>query len=219
MTTETKIDNTKLAVRYGSVHWEKRSMGESQEGEGMENELPKKFGGIAAVIDRTTDLGWFEEKIARGAFDDALARTDVDIRVLGNHREDNLLGRTKAETAKVFVNADGNLEYEWIPDYENPTHCSFARSIMRGDITQSSFSFYIESDQWEYKDEQRTKSRRTILKVRQIMDVAPVTFPAYEDATAEARSSLQQYETMLQQNTNTHDIDLLKIYKLKTKTP
>ena len=113
----------------GSVHTR-------ADGEGM----PKEIGGIAAVINSVTDLGYFEEVIMAGAFDNALSK-DYDIRCLFNHEADLILGRTKADTCKVFVNGDGNLEYTWVPDYENPTHMSVVRSIMRGDITQSSFAF------------------------------------------------------------------------------
>ena len=120
----------------GSVH--ARAIGDG---------MPKEIGGIAAVVNSVTDLGYFEEVIERGAFDYALSR-EYDIRCLFNHESDLILGRTKAETCKVFVNADGNLEYTWIPDYENPTHMSVVRSIMRGDITQSSFAFTIKEQSW-----------------------------------------------------------------------
>jgi len=76
------------------------------EGEGM----PKVIGGIAAVINSVTDLGYFEEVIEAGAFDYALGK-EYDIRCLFNHEAELILGRTKASTCNVFVNADGNLEY------------------------------------------------------------------------------------------------------------
>ena len=45
--------------------------------------MPKEFGGIAAVVDVTTDLKYFEERILKGAFDNALKK-DYDI-PLGNY--------------------------------------------------------------------------------------------------------------------------------------
>jgi len=36
------------------------------------DQMPKEIRGIAAVVDETTDLGMFEERIAPGAFTDAL---------------------------------------------------------------------------------------------------------------------------------------------------
>ena len=77
--------------------------------------MPKEIGGIAAVVNSVTDLGYFEEVITPGAFDYALSR-EYDIRCLFNHEAELILGRTKADTCKVFVNADGNLEYTWEVD-------------------------------------------------------------------------------------------------------
>jgi HK97 family phage prohead protease len=156
------------------------------EGENM----PKEIGGIAAVINSVTDLGYFEEVINAGAFDNALSK-DYDIRCLFNHEAELILGRTKANTCKVFVNADGNLEYTWVPDYENPTHVSVVRSIMRGDITQSSFAFTIKEQTWTESAKYGTMGKRVINVIDELYDVSPVTYPAYADTEADARSIAQ----------------------------
>lgn len=153
------------------------------EGENM----PKEIGGIAAVINSVTDLGYFEEVIERGAFDNALNK-EYDIRCLFNHEAELILGRTKANTCNVFVNADGNLEYTWIPDYENPTHMSVVRSIMRGDITQSSFAFTIKEQKWSESSKYGSMGKRNITVIEDLYDVSPVTYPAYADTEADARS-------------------------------
>jgi HK97 family phage prohead protease len=160
----------------GSVHTR-------ADGEGM----PKEVGGIAAVVNSVTDLGYFEEVIMTGAFDNALAK-DYDIRCLFNHEADLILGRTKADTCRVFVNGDGNLEYTWVPDYENPTHMSVVRSIMRGDITQSSFAFTIKEQNWSESEKYGSMGKRSITMIDSLYDVSPVTYPAYEDTEADARS-------------------------------
>ena len=153
------------------------------EGENM----PKEIGGIAAVINSVTDLGYFEEVIERGAFDYALSK-DYDIRCLFNHEAELILGRTLSGTCNVFVNGDGNLEYTWVPDYENPTHMSVVRSIMRGDITQSSFAFTIKEQKWSDSTKYGTMGKRTITVIEDLYDVSPVTYPAYADTEADARS-------------------------------
>jgi len=153
------------------------------EGEGM----PKVIGGIAAVINSVTDLGYFEEVIEQGAFDNALSK-EYDIRCLFNHEAELILGRTLSGTCNVFVNADGNLEYTWVPDYENPTHMSVVRSIMRGDITQSSFAFTIKEQKWSESTKYGSMGKRTITIIEDLYDVSPVTYPAYQDTEADARS-------------------------------
>ena len=153
------------------------------EGEGMS----KVIGGIAAVINSVTDLGYFEEVIEQGAFDNALSK-EYDIRCLFNHEAELILGRTTAGTCSVFVNGDGNLEYTWIPDYENPTHMSVVRSIMRGDITQSSFAFTIKEQSWSESEKYGSMGKRSIRTIEDLYDVSPVTYPAYADTEADARS-------------------------------
>jgi HK97 family phage prohead protease len=153
------------------------------EGENM----PKEIGGIAAVINSVTDLGYFEEVIERGAFDYALSK-EYDIRCLFNHEAELILGRTLSGTCNVFVNGDGNLEYTWVPDYENPNHMSVVRSIMRGDITQSSFAFTIKEQKWSDSTKYGTMGKRTITVIEDLYDVSPVTYPAYADTEADARS-------------------------------
>ncbi len=149
--------------------------------------MPKQIGGIAAVINSVTDLGYFEEVIERGAFDYALSK-EYDIRCLFNHEADLILGRTAAGTCEVFVNGDGNLEYTWVPDYENPTHMSVVRSIMRGDITQSSFAFTIKEQNWSESNIYGSMGKRSIKVIEDLYDVSPVTYPAYADTEADARS-------------------------------
>jgi uncharacterized protein len=181
--------------------------------------MPKEIGGIAAVVNSVTDLGYFEEVITPGAFDYALSR-EYDIRCLFNHEAELILGRTKAETCKVFVNADGNLEYTWIPDYENPTHMSVVRSIMRGDITQSSFAFTIKEQTWTDSTKYGTMGKRTITMIDELFDVSPVTYPAYSETEADARSiiKMRDEEIQIKAAEQSHiDADILKVALLRYK--
>lgn len=181
--------------------------------------MPKEIGGIAAVVNSVTDLGYFEEVITPGAFDYALSR-EYDIRCLFNHEAELILGRTKAETCKVFVNADGNLEYTWLPDYENPTHMSVVRSIMRGDITQSSFAFTIKEQTWTDSTKYGTMGKRTITMIDELFDVSPVTYPAYSETEADARSIIKMRDEELQiqaAEQSQIDADILKVALLRYK--
>jgi HK97 family phage prohead protease len=192
----------------GSVH--ARAVGDG---------MPKEIGGIAAVVNSVTDLGYFEEVITPGAFDYALSR-EYDIRCLFNHESELILGRTKANTCNVFVNADGNLEYTWIPDYENPTHMSVVRSIMRGDITQSSFAFTIKEQSWSDSTKYGSMGKRTITKIDELFDVSPVTYPAYADTEADARSIVKMRDEELEikaAEQSNIDVDILKIAMLRYK--
>lgn len=185
------------------------------EGESM----PTQLGGIAAVVNSATDLGYFEEVIAPGAFDYALSK-DYDIRCLFNHESELILGRTKANTCKVFVNADGNLEYTWVPDYENPTHVSVVRSIMRGDITQSSFAFTIREQVWTESEKYGNMGKRVVNVIEDLYDVSPVTYPAYEDTEADARSIIKMRDEQREIDAaeqSKADADMIKLIAIRYK--
>ena len=149
--------------------------------------LPEKIGGIAAVVNVVTDMGWYEEMIAPGAFDEAL--TVSDIRCLFNHEDELILGRQKSGTLSVFVNGDGNLEYENTMDYQSPTHQDVGVAVKRGDISESSFQFVAKEVVWSDSEKYGPMYMRKITKIAKLYDVAPVTFPAYAEGTStEARS-------------------------------
>lgn len=155
--------------------------------------------GMAAVFDkRSENLGGFREIISPGAFDD----TDMsDVRGLFNHDANYVLGRNKAETLRVKPNANG-LHYEIdLPDTQTIRDLVLG-PIERGDVDQSSFGFIVGrgNDSWDEDDE--GVLIRTIHKIRELFDVSPVTFPAYQDTTVGARSMksfLENREQMVEQ--------------------
>lgn len=144
--------------------------------------------GVAAVVDRSTDLGWFEEKIAPGAFDGVL---NDDVRALFNHDPNFVLARSVngKGTLSLSIDEKGNLRYK----YKTPNR-SYAKdlqdAIMSGDVSQSSFAFQVESEEWTFADDENglEKDVRTITKFKRLFDVSPVTYPAYQDTTVAARS-------------------------------
>lgn len=142
----------------------------------------RKIEGYAALFDSLSlNLGGFREIIAKGAFDDVL---DNDVRALFNHDKNQIIGRTKSGTLTLFVDERG-LGYRCVPP-ETTIGNDLMVSVERGDITQSSFGFQIEEDEWDEDDEGRWI--RTITKVKRLFDVSPVTFPAYEETEVTVRS-------------------------------
>ena len=134
--------------------------------------------GYAAVYNSDSEwMGGFYEQIARGAFDDVL---DNDTRAYFNHDENLLLGRVSSGTLRIGTDARG-LYYE--VDLPNTSYANDLVELMkRGDVNQSSFAFLIDSDRWEERD---GKTYRIIEKVSRLLDVSPVSQPAYESATSE----------------------------------
>lgn len=128
--------------------------------------------GYAAVFDQRTDLGFFTESIAPGAFTESLSRGD-DVRALIDHDPSKIIGRTP-KTLRLEEDSRG-LRYEVTPP-ETAIARDLITNIAAGLITQSSFGFYIEE---EVLNKTGDKPHFTITRAR-LFDVSPVTFPAYE---------------------------------------
>lgn len=151
-----------------------------------------KIRGHAAVFDQKTNIGPFEERVARGAFIDSIGTDDV--RALFNHDPTHVLGRNKSGTLRMSEDSQG-LAIEI-----DPPDTQFARDLMtsikRGDISEMSFGFRAIKESWEGT---RPKALRTLEKVR-LFDVSPVTFPAYEGTDVAVRSHEQWKKENCSQN-------------------
>jgi HK97 family phage prohead protease len=140
--------------------------------------------GYGAVYDtETVILGLFRERIAPGAFRETVARDDI--RSLLNHNPDILLGRTSARTLTVSEDAKG-LRYVVRLNAQDPMALGVAARIARRDIAGSSFWFAIDhadDEEWEPAPTRSGLPLRTLKKLR-LIDVGPVTLPAYEQTSA-----------------------------------
>ena len=142
----------------------------------------KLIRGHAAVFNAETDLGWFRERIAPGAFSESIGKDDV--RALFNHDENFILGRNKAGTLTMREDEQGL--YVEIDPPDTQVARDLVTSIERGDISQMSFGFQTIKDSWE-TEENAAKDLRTLEKVK-LWDVSPVTFPAYQETDVAVRS-------------------------------
>ena len=139
--------------------------------------------GYAALFDVETELyDGLYEKIDRGAFDEVLKESDC--RCLFNHRADNILGREGAKTLELSVD-DKGLKYRCELS-DAPLSRQVYEAVKREDVSQSSFSFLMGEDNWNRRGDDDVV--RTILRVDELVDVAPVTFPAYGDTSVATRA-------------------------------
>jgi HK97 family phage prohead protease len=135
--------------------------------------------GYAAVFNkRSGNLGGFVEVVETSAFTKTV-NDGADVRALFNHNPNYILGRSKAGTLDLAIDSTG-LHYRALaPDV------SYARDLAvlleRGDVSQSSFAFYNINDSWDETEDQ-TPQRH--LREVGLVDVSPVVYPAYEDATS-----------------------------------
>ena len=144
-----------------------------------------KIAGHAAKFDvLSEDLGGFRERIAPGAF--AKSIQGSDIRALWNHDANIVLGRNKAGTLRLSEDSAG-LFYECDAPDTQLVRDMVLSPIERGDVNQCSFGFYTIADKWAKIDGEWVRS----LLEAELLDVSPVTYPAYAQTDVAVRS-LQQ---------------------------
>src|SRR6056297_3563226 len=189
---------------------EKRSLNSIEVREESEK---KKIYGYAALFDDPADeINGFIERIAPGAFKDAIKNSDT--RALVNHNSEKVLGRLQSKTLKLKEDEKG-LYYEVDPP--NTTYANdLLESLARGDIDQSSFQFTVEKEEW---DESGDVPVRTIVKVAELFDVSPVTFPWYPDTESGLRSGKDILGEHKKNKVNQQraEIGSLNLYKAKIK--
>ncbi|AWM39353.1 Caudovirus prohead protease [Gemmata obscuriglobus] len=148
--------------------------------------------GYAAVFynpaDPGTEYRMFEDMVERimpGAFDKTLREGDV--RALFNHRDDNILGRVRAGTLRVWTDQRG-LKYEIDPP-DTTAGRDVVESIRRGDVTGSSFMFRPVSNTYRDVDGLYIVERNAV----ELYDVGPVTFPAYTATDTGVRAEVNEW--------------------------
>lgn len=151
---------------------------------------PTTIVGYAAVFDSEAVIGGlFRERIAPGAFRNVIGST-ADVRGLFNHDDNFVLGRTTNGTLRLVEDERG-LRYELDANLDDPSAVGVVAKIKRGDVSQSSYGFRVKDggDEWTKPGTRNELPLRTIREFELLRDVSPVTFPAFDETTAEARSA------------------------------
>ena len=144
--------------------------------------------GTPIVFDQATDMGWYQETIARGALDS----TDLkDVRFLVGHNTSMIpLARSRNNnensTMQMTV-GDNGMDIRVDLDIENNAEAKALYSaVKRGDMSGMSFMFVVDSDSWD--DIESDYPKRTIRSIKTVMEVSAVAFPAYPQTTIQAAS-------------------------------
>jgi len=145
----------------------------------------RRVEGVAVVFDQwSEDLGGFREKIAPGALDGVIARSDI-FALLDHDRSRGILGRSKRGdqvSLQLDVREDG-LHYAFEAP-ETDLGNEVLSCLQRGEIGGSSFAFTVLEDAWERVGDEY---QRTIMKIDELYDVSPVYSPAYSQTTCDLR--------------------------------
>lgn len=137
--------------------------------------------------DLSVDMGGWREIIVPGAFQ----IEGEDIRSLWQHDMSKVLGRTSAGTMSLTEDERGIY-----PDITPPA-TSWAQdalvSLKRGDVSGFSFGFWVLEDEWLVMG--REVLRRVLRG--ELVEVSPVTFPAYPTTSAQVRSKAAELRAQI----------------------
>jgi len=186
------------------------------------DEPTKRLEGHAAVFDAMTNIGeWYNEIIARGAFDgcdfdDVLFFVNHDMQKipLARSRRNNSNSTMQLQIDTIGLSVGASI------DTENNTEArQVYSSVERGDISGMSFCFRVAEDQWDGLD--TDMPTRTILKIAKVYEVSAVNSPAYDltDINARDKTALENAKLALD-NARSQELDnseAVDIYKLKNK--
>ena len=140
--------------------------------------------GYASVFNQYADFGSFLETLAPTAFDAALADPATDVRSYFQHDSAKLLGRQKAGTLRLSTDSTG-LHFELdIP--ETTDGRDLRELVSRGDLTGMSFGFIAGQEDWGHTRDGR--ELRTHTSVSQLIEISPVSRPAYAGTSVQLRS-------------------------------
>ena len=166
--------------------------------------------GYALVFNSwSEDLGGFVETIEPSA----LEGSDLsDVRALFNHNADKVLARSSAGTLDLETDEKG-LKFRFkIPNTSYGK--DIAENLKNGNIDQCSFGFVLDDngDSFDF-DEKRSIYQRTLKKIKSVMDISLVTYPAYSSTSAApALRSIDKIESeLVEQRQIQHEKEKLKL--------
>ena len=153
--------------------------------------------GYAAKFNKWSEpiMGWFKEKIDNRAFEG----TDMsDVVMCFNHSIDNILARSSSGTLKLSIDEVG-LRFEF--EVPNTTAGNdMLELVRRGDISQCSFKFRVDPEEWRYPDSVRELEERKAEYIKQHKHEEdstenPTGLEVDEDSHPSADRHLDQAET------------------------
>ncbi|MBO7342731.1 MAG: HK97 family phage prohead protease [Alistipes sp.] len=150
--------------------------------------------GYALLFDTASDGLSFVEIIERGALDGVIEKSNV-FALLNHDADRGILARSKNGVGSLSLEVDDKgLKYR----FEAPKTAlgdELLEYLRRGEISESSFAFTVESETWKIKEDDTWE--RTIHKIKRLYDVSPVFDAAYSATSVNLRGKEQVESEML----------------------
>ncbi len=177
--TMTQAPRDDLIRKNGSFE-----MRASDEGDG------RTLHGYAAMFNEDTEInsweGKFIERIAPGAFKKTLKESRDQVKILFNHGMDPQIGDKPLGRAKTLREDKDGLYVE-VPLSRTSYNEDIIALLEDRALDGMSFRFSVVRDTWDEPTKRNGLPVRTLNEVR-LMELGPVTFPAYQATSAGVRS-------------------------------
>ena len=152
----------------------------------------------AAVFNQRSKLlfengKYFYEIIERGAFDELLAKDNLNVKAVINHDDNKLLGRTKSGTLQLEEDDYGLKAIVKVG--KTTLWNDTLEQIERGDLFESSFKFKNNKSDESIRRDENGDLVKTIRKISGLYDVSIVNDAAYSNTNINARlRSFKEFE-------------------------
>ena len=172
-----------------------------------EDEEKRTIEGYALLFDTPSDGLSFTEVIQRGALDGVLEKSDV-FALLNHDQSRGILARCKNGQGSLILSVDDKgLRFR----FEAPKTAlgdELRENIRRGEIEECSFCFDVEKDTWE---KQNGRWKRSIEKIDNLYDIAPVYNGAYSKTSVYMRGKELAEEELRKKEQDIPELSLIHI--------
>ena len=186
----------------------------------------RKIEGRSIVFNSLSqDFGGWKEEISPDAISDEIINAS-DILFLLNHSDSRgILGRKRKGSGSLSTEIREDGVYFSFEAPQTSLGDELLEYLRRGDITQCSFAFTVDDDDW--KEQEDGTYIRTIKKFHRIYDMSAVYTPAYTDTEVkcarfaeikaqeaeEAKRKMEEMERQKEQELNNYFLALRNDYE------
>lgn len=186
----------------------------------------RKIEGRSIVFNSLSqDFGGWKEEISPDAISDEIINAS-DILFLLNHSDSRgILGRKRKGSGSLSTEIREDGVYFSFDAPQTSLGDELLEYLRRGDITQCSFAFTVDDDDW--KEQEDGSYIRTIKKFHRIYDMSAVYTPAYTDTEVkcarfaeikaqeaeEAKRKMEEMERQKEQELNNYFLALRNDYE------
>ena len=186
----------------------------------------RKIEGRSIVFNSLSqDFGGWKEEISPDAISDEIINAS-DILFLLNHSDSRgILGRKRKGSGSLSTEIREDGVYFSFDAPQTSLGDELLEYLRRGDITQCSFAFTVDDDDW--KEQEDGTYIRTIKKFHKIYDMSAVYTPAYTDTEGkrarvaemqaqeaeEAQRKMEEMERQKEQELNNYFLSIRNDYE------